>query len=535
MSTPQCKILEKLFVSIALLGSLSFGFTQTPGRHKAVPSAKAPELRANQAFEQAAHAGPTALYAFLLAFPKGADLHVHLSGAVYAETFIREAAEDGICVDAVALKFAKPPCTAPLVDAKRLSPVTTAADQDLYDKLVDAFSMRSFVPVASVSGHDQFFTTFARFGGLAKSHVGEWVDEVARRAAGQNQQYLELMQTPPFGHAASIARQIGWPSEGQVDFAAMRQALLDHGLRDEVNDDRADIRETEARREALEHCGTPQADPACKVQVRYIYQVLRGNAPEQVFAQTLLGFETVEKTRQAGEPGFVAINFVQPEDGYLSMRDYTLQMRMLEYLHSLYPQVHISLHAGELTGGLVPPEGLRFHIRQAVELGHAERIGHGVDVIYEYDTAALLKELAAKHVMVEINLSSNEGILGIKGAEHPFLLYRAAHVPVALSTDDEGVSRIEITHEYVRATLDYHLSYADLKQLARTGMEHSFLAGESLWAIRDDFSSFVQPCRGQFAGEGKPSTACQAYLDHNERAAAQWELERRFREFEATF
>src|ERR1035441_7842659 len=164
------------------------------------------------------------------------------------------------------------------------------------------------------------------------------------------------------------------------------------------------------------------------------------------------------------------------------MRDYTLQMKMLDYLHSAYPKVHISLHAGELAPGLVPPEGLRFHVRQAVDLGHAERIGHGVDVMYEDDALALLSELAKKHVMVEINLSSNEGILGIKGADHPFANYRAAHVPVALSTDDEGVSRIDITHEYVRAALDYHLSYTDLKQLARTGMEHSFLPGESLWA-----------------------------------------------------
>ena len=75
----------------------------------------------------------------------------------------------------------------------------------------------------------------------------------------------------------------------------------------------------------------------------------------------------------------------------------------------------ISLHAGELAPGLVPPEGLRFHIRQAVELGHAERIGHGVDVMYEDDAQGLLKELAMRHVMIEINLSSNEGILGIKG------------------------------------------------------------------------------------------------------------------------
>ncbi len=183
----------------------------------------------------------------------------------------------------------------------------------------------------------------------------------------------------------------------------------------------------------------------------------------------------------------------------------------------------------------MPPEGLRFHVRQAVELGHAQRIGHGAAVMYEDDAPALLKELAEKHVMVEINLSSNEGILGIKGADHPFPLYRAAHVPVALSTDDEGVSRIDITHEYVRAALDYHLTYADLKQLARTGMEHSFLPGPSLWAAPDTFTLPAAPCKAQPLGSEKPTAACKAFLDGSEKAAAQWELERRFRAFEGKF
>ena len=36
---------------------------------------------------------------FLKRMPKGADLHNHLHSAVYAETFIEEAIEDGLCVD----------------------------------------------------------------------------------------------------------------------------------------------------------------------------------------------------------------------------------------------------------------------------------------------------------------------------------------------------------------------------------------------------------------------------------------------------
>jgi adenosine deaminase len=496
------------------------------------------EARAARAYDDAMRGGPLTLRAFLVQFPKGADLHVHTSGAVYAETFIRDAAEDGLCVDTVALNFAQPPCSGSTVPAASLSGNMTSVGQDLYDKLIDAFSMRGFVPSAGWSGHDQFFATFDRFRGLSDNHLGEWVDEIARRAATQNEQYLELMHTPPFDHAQQIAHEIGWSAErsqqdvSATDFVRLRQQLLEHGLREEVNADREEARRAEWDRERMEHCGTAQASAACKVKIRYIYQVLRGNSPEQVFAQTLLGFETIEADMNAGGGGFVGINFVMPEDGYLSMRDYTLQMKMVGYLHSVYPRVHITLHAGELAPGMVPPAGLQFHIRQAVEVGHAERIGHGVDVMYEDDPRALLKEMAALHVMVEINLTSNAVILGIKGDQHPFPIYRRMHVPIALSTDDEGVSRIDLTHEYVMGAREYHLRYPELKDLARTGMEHDFLPGASLWAREDDFREPVAACRGQVPGGSWPSAACKAFLDQSEKATAQWELERRLRDFE---
>jgi adenosine deaminase len=306
-------------------------------------------------------------------------------------------------------------------------------------------------------------------------------------------------------------------------------------LRDEVAADRAVVSQAEIGRKQAEHCATPQAATACKVEVRYLYQVLRGNPPEQVFAQALLGFETVQASMDAKDDTWVGINFVMPEDGLISMRDYTLQMKMVGYLHSVYPKVHISMHAGELAEGIVPPDGLRFHVRQAVELGDAERIGHGVDVMDENDAQGLVKELAQKHVMIEINLSSNDVILGVKGAEHPFPIYIAAKVPVALSTDDEGVSRIDLTHEYVRAALDYNLTYNNLKKLARTGMEHDFLPGASLWAWPDDFASPVKACQGQTLGGDTPTSMCKAFLAGSEKAAAEWELERRFLAFEKKF
>jgi adenosine deaminase len=243
----------------------------------------------------------------------------------------------------------------------------------------------------------------------------------------------------------------------------------------------------------------------------------------------LLGFEAA-----SADPRVVGINYVQPEDARVAMSDYALHMRIVAFLHGLYPKVHISLHAGELAPGLVPPEGLCCHIRLAVEEAHAERIGHGVDIMYEDKPYDLLKEMASNHVMVEINLTSNDFILGITGKDHSIPIYRRFGVPVALSTDDEGVSRIDLTHEYVRAVETYGLTYADLKRLVRTSVEYSFLPGESLWRDRDSLGTLASSCSRETPGADKPAPSCAAFLQSSEKAQQQWELERRFRAFESS-
>ena len=503
------------------------------------------ETRAENHLNAAKHFGMPELYAFLKPFPKGADLHMHLSGAVYAETFIAEAIKQGLCVAPVdAGKPASPigkdavEFVAPIAGSRcgpGAVPASTAlTNQELYDNLVDSLSMRAFVPFEGINGHDQFFSTFARFGSL-KDVAGEWLDEVATRAAGQNEQYLEIMQTPPFSNAAKIGNQIGWPAGSEKNvapqtLAALRNQLLGAGLHQDVAVDTKYFADAKSVRDSIEHCsGSGPASPECGVRIHFLYQVLRGFPPQQVFAQTLLGFEVATT-----DPDVVGINFVMPEDGEISMRDYHLQMQMLDYLHSVYPKVHISLHAGELALGLVPPEGLRFHIREAVELGHAERIGHGVDVLYEDRPFDLLKEMAARHVDVEINLTSNDGILDVKGRDHPLAAYMAAHVPFSLSTDDEGVSRIDLTHEYARAVDEQDLSYVDLKHSARDSLEHSFLPGESLWVQPDNYDHMKSACDAAITANSKPSDACSKFLDASEKAAQQWELERRLASFEAS-
>ena len=249
----------------------------------------------------------------------------------------------------------------------------------------------------------------------------------------------------------------------------MREQLLAGGLESILSEISKGLDQLEATEKAQMRCGEAGADPGCAVEARYLYQVLRGIPKESVFAQMLTGFEIASRDHRV-----VGLNMVMPEDGYVSIHDFNLHMQMLDFLHKLYPKVHITLHAGELTPALVAPEEL-FHIRASVEKGHAERIGHGVDVMREPDPVALLKELARDRVLVEVCLTSNDVILGVSGNQHPLPVYLKFGVPVALATDDEGVARSNMTQEYQRAVETYHLSYADLKKLARASIAYSFL------------------------------------------------------------
>jgi adenosine deaminase len=191
----------------------------------------------------------------------------------------------------------------------------------------------------------------------------------------------------------------------------------------------------------------------------------------------------------------------------------------------------VTLHAGELAPGLVPPDGLRFHIRESVMVARAERIGHGVDIMHETDPYELLKEMARRNVMVEICLSSNDVILGISGAHHPLATYLEYGVPVALATDDEGVARSEISMEFLKAAVDQGLRYVQLKTMARNSLQYAFIAGESLWSDGRKFAPVAQ-CARDVEEMKLTSNSCRQFLASNEKSRLQWQLEQDLNAFE---
>jgi hypothetical protein len=258
--------------------------------------------------------------------------------------------------------------------------------------------------------------------------------------------------------------------------------------------------------------------------LRFQYAVGRARGAAEVFASLAFGFELASR-----DPRFVAINLVQPEDWPRALQDYALHMAMIGFLAERHPRVGITLHAGELVPGLVPPEHLRGHIRQAVEVAGARRIGHGVSVMQEDDPHDLLRDMAERGVLVEVALSSNDIILGVRGDSHPLSVYLERGVPVALVTDDEGVARSSLAQEFQRAVQEHDLEYAQLKRLARNSLEYAFIEGASLWA---DGRRFVLADACSEASGGLMSNACNDFVSTSARGEVQRRLELQFRRFE---
>jgi adenosine deaminase len=145
--------------------------------------------------------------------------------------------------------------------------------------------------------------------------------------------------------------------------------------------------------------------------------------------------------------------------------------------------------------------------------------------------------MADRQIAVEVPFTSNAQILGVKGADHPFTTYRAYGVPVVLATDDPGVSRIDISHEYRYAARTYDLGYRELKDLARASLEYAFLPGAGLWQgnpTRDGYR-LTGPCRHNSPGADNPRQQCRRLLDTSTKAQVQWRQEAAFVAFERRF
>jgi hypothetical protein len=437
---------------------------------------------------------------FFTQMPKGGDLHNHLTGSAYAETYFKIALDKQMWLDRETHTLRKAD------DGKGTLILLKEGMQDfhaIYMECIDHWSARNFEYVQrGVAPDEFFFGSFGVFGTASdgsdlKEYQTTLLEELRARAEAENVLYLEIMLTGP-----------------RLSALSLNDAALNERLKSAIADkDEAAFEELLAEiYQAWEGDSVVQRDAVYYAQFvadvheaashtapgvvsRYQGYANSHSEPLRVFAQLYLSFKACQTSDL-----LVGVNILQAENGENSLRDYWGHMGMFAFLKERIP-VKASLHAGELRLGLVAPEELKFHISDAVRRAQADRIGHGVDIAFESSAKETLEYMAANNRAVEINLTSNEFILGVKGGEHPLLLYLASKVPIVLSTDDAGVLRTNLTEQYVLATLRYpELSYGDFKRFSYNSLEYSFLPGDEKAALTAELANRFAEFENEYIG-----------------------------------
>jgi adenosine deaminase len=461
---------------------------------------------------------PKALYTFFQNMPKGGELHYHLAGGPYPEIMLQLAAKNNYCIN-----------TKTFAISKNLTPCKGVISKDilnkpaLYEKIVRSWSLKDFVPKTE-SAYDHFFNSFNKFLPIVLDYRPELIADVLKVAAKQQEQYLELIVLPDNGHSTlfgSLLKETSsWDEKRKILLANKDfQKNIQYTMKESD-------RILEQAYQILGCDNNPQA-AYCKITIKFLYYSLREQPLDNLFAQTLNAFEAVSQS-QNKHGALVGVNLVQPENGLISVRDYHQQMLIYHYFHQHYPKVNITLHAGELTKELVAPNALKFHIRDALLTGQAQRIGHGVDITHELQATDTLKYMATQHKAVEINLISNLKLLDVAGPKHPLNYYLANSVPVVFSTDDEGILRTDLTSQYVEAVLNHHLDYPTLKQINRNTLTYAFIPGASIW-LDADKAQLTPNC------QELQSERCKKFIKNSQKAQLQWNLEQKLDDFEKRY
>jgi adenosine deaminase len=126
----------------------------------------------------------------------------------------------------------------------------------------------------------------------------------------------------------------------------------------------------------------------------------------------------------------------------------------------------ITVHAGEGYG----PASLR----QAIELAHASRIGHGTRLEEDPELMAYVRD---QDIPLEVCITSNvQTRVAPTYAEHPVRRYFDFGIPVALCTDNRLMSGVTLTDEYGYARDELGFSGEELARVARTAFESAYVS-----------------------------------------------------------
>jgi adenosine deaminase len=436
---------------------------------------------------------PQQLKQFINGMPIGADLHCHASGAVSTEKLVNIAKENHYCIDSnyrISYPINGVCENAKFTDEFLNSPYAQK-------KTIEAWSMQNFHAYGREDGKTHFFKTFEKFNILPKENWPAVIADVVDQAHDQHIQYLELMLSMHGKKPNVVLSADNHHIEDVLNHPAYKKYIQNNVLYFSHLKNKVKL-------------NTPWLGE--DVDLAWILEIKRNQPFEQFWKDAVMVFAIANKV-----PDIVAINMVQAEYASYAQNDYTKQMKLLEILKLYYPKVKVVIHAGEVPAEFAKQSDVD-HIQTALNFVKPTRIGHGTMISYEKEYTKTLDEMAKDNIPVEINLTSNDQILGVSAKNHPVQTYLKAHVPIVISSDDPGVSRNNLSHEYYRAVVEQKLSLDEIIKANRNSLTYSLLPGHSLWK---DSEKAIPVNNCQFM----KSYQCINYISKNPKAYQQWVLE----------
>jgi adenosine deaminase len=528
----RCKTGLSLILSLAaflVISGCSTTINPSPPPTLKTATECSPPNKAIVSYQSVIDSADPAIAQALKEFPKGGDIHNHLSGSIMPEDYIAMGIEGGYCYNTTS--YAITTCSSG-------TPLLSDASATDIENIKQALSMYRYPYPDIQGGHDHFFSTFGKFGAISGTHQGEMFARLLEQAYDDNVTYVETMMS--FGHDEfnalynSLIEAYPNPADytNPKNYPGMLDVLQHNGLPETINNARQQINQYEQTAQEVLRCGLPDQSGGCFVTYRIQGEVNRNPRPmglTRVFIQAAINFNLAKADKRV-----VGVNLVSGEDLQTSMDEFGSQMDIFSFFNRSYPDVNIALHAGEITPCFVG-EGnpaLFDHLTRSLDAG-AKRIGHGISFEYLNDDqrSYVANQMIVKRAIVEVPMTSNAQILGVTGDEHPFPLYfRNYNVPVCFATDDEGVSYNNFSNEWIYAYSFYRLSYDELLTLARNSLQYSFLQGEPLWT--DTVSGEINSrCANDRPGAAPQSDDCKTFLNGNDKAALQWLHEMELHDF----
>lgn len=281
---------------------------------------------------------------------------------------------------------------------------------------------------------ENFLSKFATLRLLYRSPevIGRITREAVEDAAADNVRYLELRFTP-----VALSKAQGFPLAKVMDWVVE---------------------------------GAHSAEKDFGVTTRLIVSVNRHESPPLAAQVSYLAIERMEA-------GVVGLDLAGNE------ADFPAEPFMNIFQNARRKGLHVTVHAGEWGEGN--------NVCQALERFEAERIGHGIHIL---KTPKSLHKALEVGAVFEVCLTSNyqSGALAMD-EPHPLFDMLSAGLKVTLNSDDPGVSRINLSHEYLWAMEKSGLTHAQLRDCILTAASAAFLPQEERQALRERLAAEIPP------------------------------------------